>query len=76
MMRVYYLYAVEDVKAVQNFKDYGSTVELVSNEIEEAYAREARAFYADKSAADPFIDKLYSSMIEFQDMIRAGFARL
>jgi TRAP-type mannitol/chloroaromatic compound transport system substrate-binding protein len=76
MMRVYYLYAVEDVKAVQNFKDYGSTVELVSDEIEEAYAREARAFYADKSAADPFIDKVYSSMAEFQDMIRAGFSRL
>lgn len=76
MMRVYYLYAVEDVKAVQNFIDYGNTVELVSDEIEEAYAKEARAFYAEKSAADPFIDKLYSSMMEFQDMIRAGFARL
>jgi TRAP-type mannitol/chloroaromatic compound transport system substrate-binding protein len=76
MMEVYYLYAVEDVKAVQSFKDYGSTVELVSNEIEEAFAKEARAFYAEKSAADPFIDKVYSSMMEFQDMIRAGFARL
>ncbi len=76
MMEVYYLYAVEDVKAVQNFIDYGSTVELVSDEIEEAYAKEARAFYAEKAAADPFIDKLYSSMTEFQDMIRAGFARL
>ena len=76
MMEVYYLYAVEDVKAVQNFIDYGNTVELVSNEIEEAYSREARAFYADKSAADPFIDKVYNSMMEFQDMIRAGFARL
>jgi len=76
MMEVYYLYAVEDVKAVQNFIDYGTTVELVSDEIEEAYAREARAFYADKSATDPFIDRVYSSMMEFQDMIRAGFARL
>jgi len=76
MMEVYYLYAVEDVKAVQNFIEYGSTVELVSDEIEEAYAKEARAFYAEKSATDPFIAKVYSSMMEFQDMIRAGFARL
>lgn len=76
MMEVYYLYAVEDVKAVQNFIDYGNTVELVSAEIEEAYAREARAFYAEKSASDPFIDRVYSSMMEFQDMIRAGFSRL
>jgi len=76
MMEVYYLYAVEDVKAVQNFIDYGNTVELVSDEIEEAYAKEARAFYADKAAADPFIDKLYSSMMEFQDMMRAAFPRL
>jgi len=76
MMEVYYLYAVEDVKAVQNFKDYGTTVELVSDEIEEAFAKEARAFYAEKSATDPFIDKVYKSMMEFQDMIRAGFARL
>lgn len=76
MMEVYYLYAVEDVKAVQNFIDYGNTVELVSGDIEEAFAREARAFYAEKSAADPFIAKVYSSMMEFQDMIRAGFARL
>jgi len=76
MMEVYYLYAVEDVKAVQNFIDYGTTVEKVSDEIEEAFAKEARTFYAEKSAADPFIDNLYSSMMEFQDMIRAGFARL
>ena len=76
MMEVYYLYAVEDVKAVQNFIDYGTTVEIVSNEIEEAYTKEARVFYADKSATDPFIDRIYSSMMEFQDMIRAGFSRL
>ncbi|KPK23090.1 MAG: hypothetical protein AMJ70_04350 [Dehalococcoidia bacterium SG8_51_3] len=76
VMEVYYLYAVEDVKAVQNFIEYGTTVELVSDEIEEAFAREARAFYAEKSAADPFIDRVYSSMMEFQDMIRAGFSRL
>lgn len=61
---------------MQNFKDYGNTVELVSDEIEEAYAKEARAFYAEKAAADPFIDKLYSSMMEFQDMMRAAFPRL
>jgi len=76
MMRVYYLYAVEDVKAVQNFIDYGNTVELVSDEIEEAYAKEARAFYAEKCASDPFIDKLYNSMMGFKDMIERGFPRL
>lgn len=75
-MKVYHLYVNMDTDAIQKFIDYGSTVEALSPEIEAAFAAEAEAFYAERSAEDPFYAEVYNSMTEFKKSIRAAFPRL
>jgi hypothetical protein len=43
--------------------------------VEEEYAEEARKFYAEKGAADPFVARVLKSYEEFQEAFREVWAR-
>jgi TRAP-type mannitol/chloroaromatic compound transport system substrate-binding protein len=68
-----YYFMDSDAEHLQKFRDYGTEVSLLSEDIEEAMAREAAKFYAEKSAQDPFFAKVYDSATVWKEKLRAGF---
>jgi len=76
VLRVYWYYVSHDVESTQNFRDYGCQVEFLSDEIEQAYAKESAAFYAEARTKDPLYAEVYDSMYAYQQAIRSAFPRL
>jgi TRAP-type mannitol/chloroaromatic compound transport system substrate-binding protein len=64
-----------DLESLAKFRDYGTKVRTLPAEVEEEYAEEARKFYAEKGAADPFVARVLKSYEEFQEAFREVWAR-
>ena len=67
---------VNDLEAIQNFKDYGTNVLPASKEIEDELVRQAAIFYDEQAAADPFYAKVWNSRQAWKSMLREGWPRL
>lgn len=76
VLEVYWYFVEHDVESTQKFRDYGNTVEFLSEEIEEAYAKESAAFYLESKAKDPLYAEVYDSMYAYQQAVRSAFPRL
>ncbi|MFC2009027.1 hypothetical protein ACFLUT_03135 [Chloroflexota bacterium] len=51
---------------LQNFRDYGTIVQPLPEEIETAFLEAAEEYYAEQSAADPFFAKVYGSIMAWK----------
>ena len=59
-----------------DFKEYGTNIAPASKEIVDELARQAKIFYAEKAAEDPFNAKVLQSIWDFQDLNREMYDRL
>jgi TRAP-type mannitol/chloroaromatic compound transport system substrate-binding protein len=66
----------QDLVAMQNFIDYGTNIAPAAPSIVEELARQAKIFYEDKAAEDPFFDKVINSIWDFQATYRNTWERL
>jgi TRAP-type mannitol/chloroaromatic compound transport system substrate-binding protein len=64
-----------DLEALEKFRDYGTVVRKLPVELEEEYSEEAREFYAEKAAEDPFIAEVLESYDAFQKAFREVWTR-
>ncbi len=76
VLKVYWYFVANDVESTQKFVDYGCQVEFLSDEIEDAYAIESAAFYAEAKSKDPLYAEVYDSMYAYQQAVRLAFPRL
>ncbi len=66
----------QDLVAMQSFIDYGTNISPASPEIVEELARQAKIFYSDKAAEDPFFATVINSIWDFQKTYRDTWDRL
>jgi len=75
-MQFYAEMVVEDTTAVQQYIDYGVIVEPAAEDIVSELVRQAKIFYDEKAAEDPFAAEVLTSIREFQTAVRATWPRL
>jgi len=66
----------KDLEAMVKFKDYGTNIAPAPKDIVDEPARQAKIFYAEKAAADPFSAEVLQSIWDFQDQYREAWERL
>jgi len=72
----YYAKAIiADLKALDNFRNAGLEILPLPKAIEDAFLKEADAYYAEESKKDPFIAKVLESYNNFRDTFRAVWPR-
>jgi TRAP-type mannitol/chloroaromatic compound transport system substrate-binding protein len=59
-----------DIVALENFKNYGVTVEKLPADVERALLDEATKFYAEMSAKDPLYGEIVASQDAFYEAIK------
>ena len=67
---------VEDIAALEFFKDYGVIVEPASEEVVNELIRQANILYDERAASDPFAAELIESIREFKESYAEAFERL
>jgi TRAP-type mannitol/chloroaromatic compound transport system substrate-binding protein len=72
-IRWYQSLLVKDIEAVQMFKDYGTVVEPISQEIEDELVRQAELFYDENAAEDAFYAEVLESIRTFRDAVREAW---
>lgn len=55
----------DDKNALDTLREYGCIIERLPAEINEKFLAEAKVFYEEKSAADPFVAEVLASQAEF-----------
>lgn len=75
MYRCYSEVVTNDVKALENFREAGLTILPLPKVIEEAFLKEAEAFYAEESKKDPFTAKVVESQDSFLKTYREVWPR-
>jgi TRAP-type mannitol/chloroaromatic compound transport system substrate-binding protein len=65
-----------DSEAMVDFKEYGTNIAPASKEIVDELARQAKIFYAEKAAEDPFMAEVLQSIWDFQELYRELYDRL
>jgi len=73
--RLMFKLMASDASYLQKMKDYGNKVEFLSKEVEDETLKVAAAYYAEKSAQDPFLAKVIKSQRDFQTAFRNAFSR-
>ncbi len=72
----YYAKAIQaDLKALDNFRNVGVEILPLPKAIEDAFLKEADAFYAEESKKDPFLAKVLESYDNFKETFRAVWPR-
>jgi len=67
---------LEDMVAVEQFRDYGVVAEPMAKEVEDEMVKQATKLYAERAAEDPFYAEVLKSWQDYQKAQRAAFARL
>lgn len=65
----------QDLIAMQNFIDYGQRIEPASQEIVDELVIQAKIFYNEGAAEDPFFERVINSIWDFQSTYRATWER-
>jgi TRAP-type mannitol/chloroaromatic compound transport system substrate-binding protein len=61
---------IMDAEAIEKFKEYGTVIEKIPEEIEELMYEKANEYYAEESAKDPNYEKIYNSTMDFAEMCK------
>ena len=73
----YYRFMVgEDLKSVQLWADKGVPLEFIPQSVSDEVVRRADILYAERAAADPFFDKVYTSINNFKADVRSTWERM
>ena len=73
----YYRFMVgEDLKYVQLWADKGVPLEFIPQSVSDEVVRRAEILYAERAAADPFFDKVYTSINNFKADVRSTWERM
>jgi len=66
---------IEDIKAIEFLKKYGTIIEPAPKEIEDELIKQAKIFYDAKAAKDTFYAEILKSQRDFANSMRGAFAR-
>lgn len=67
--RNFYLESVlKDSIAIEKFKEYGTIIEKVPNDINELLYKKANEYYTEECAKDPNYKKVYESAVKFREI--------
>jgi TRAP-type mannitol/chloroaromatic compound transport system substrate-binding protein len=72
----YRMRMAEDLVAVPAFREKGVTVDFIPKSIEDEVVSRAMAIYAERSAKDPFFNRVYTSIENFKTAYRDAWQRL
>jgi TRAP-type mannitol/chloroaromatic compound transport system substrate-binding protein len=73
----YYNHMVNfDLEAVPLLRDKGVNVEFIPKSIEDEFVERANNLYAERAAADPFFKKVFDSINNYKDLVRATWQRM
>jgi TRAP-type mannitol/chloroaromatic compound transport system substrate-binding protein len=73
----YYNHMVNfDLEAVPLLRDKGVNVEFIPKSIEDEFVERANTLYAERAAADPFFKKVFDSINNYKDLVRATWQRM
>jgi len=60
---------LDDVKALEDIKDYGVVVQPIPEEVDKAFMEEAAKYFDEKAAGDPFYARVVDSQKEFKRLM-------
>lgn len=73
----YYRFMVgEDLKSVALWTEKGVPLEFIPQSVSDEVVRRAEILYAERAAADPFFDKVYTSINNFKTDVRSTWERM
>jgi len=76
ILRFYGRSLIADLAAIPKFKGYGVNVAPIPKEIEDGLKAQAKIFYDEKAAKDPFYAKVLDSQRKWQETFREAWPRL
>ena len=66
----------KDLESIANFEAYGTKILPVPAAITDAYGETAKAFYAERSAGDPFYARVLDSYWGWKDQLDTVWSHL
>ncbi len=73
----YYTFMTQrDLETIPLFREKGVTVDFIPQSIADEMVSRAEALYAERSAEDPFFDRVYDSIKTFQAAYRGAWERM